>query len=104
MVIQFLFCLSILNLQNTRMGDSDVGCFNWSRNLTHLFLQCPSSDNGDLCCHQTCLTDYVSDHANNVMEHRVCDGRKSYESDCLVESDYPQGHFGRYRCSFSLYL
>jgi hypothetical protein len=51
------------------MVDSDVGCFNWSRNLTHLYLQCPSSDNGDLCCHLACLTDYVSDHANNVMEH-----------------------------------
>jgi hypothetical protein len=30
------------------------------------------------------LTDYVSDHARNVMEHMVCDGRKSYECERLV--------------------
>jgi hypothetical protein len=48
------------------MGDGDVGCFNRSRSLTHLYLQCPSSDNDDMCCHPTCLTEYVSDHVINV--------------------------------------
>ncbi|PNF42517.1 hypothetical protein B7P43_G08255, partial [Cryptotermes secundus] len=37
--------LKILDLRNTRMGDSDVACFSLSLRLTHLYLQCPSVDN-----------------------------------------------------------
>jgi hypothetical protein len=55
------------------MGDSDVGCFNRSRNLTHLYLQCPSSDNevsDGLCGDPTCMDlpfrEYVSDHIISI--------------------------------------
>ena len=40
------------------MGDSDVSCFNRSRNLTHLYLQCPSSEDDDsdgLCLDPACM-------------------------------------------------
>jgi len=40
------------------MGDSDVSCFNQSRNLTHLYLQCPSfedDDSDDICFDPSCI-------------------------------------------------
>ncbi|XP_021933201.1 uncharacterized protein LOC110836384 isoform X1 [Zootermopsis nevadensis] len=57
--------LKILDLRNTRMGDSDVGCFNRSCNLTHLYLQCPSSDVDNLCCHPACLPDIFLDSSDD---------------------------------------
>ncbi|XP_017792380.1 PREDICTED: uncharacterized protein LOC108574322 [Habropoda laboriosa] len=43
--------LEILDLRDTALGDSEVGCFSCTKTLTHLYLECPSSlrntDSGD---------------------------------------------------------
>lgn len=35
--------LEILDLRDTALGDSEVGCFSCTKTLTHLYLECPSS-------------------------------------------------------------
>ncbi|CAK9797692.1 F-box/LRR-repeat protein 12 [Anthophora quadrimaculata] len=35
--------LEILDLRDTTLGDSEVGCFSCTKTLTHLYLECPSS-------------------------------------------------------------
>ncbi|XP_017885998.1 uncharacterized protein LOC108628521 isoform X2 [Ceratina calcarata] len=35
--------LEILDLRDTALGDSEVGCFSSTRTLTHLYLECPSN-------------------------------------------------------------
>ncbi|XP_053970319.1 uncharacterized protein LOC128894660 [Hylaeus anthracinus] len=39
--------LEILDLRDTALGDSEVGCFSYTKTLTHLYLECPTSRNSE---------------------------------------------------------
>lgn len=37
------YIFQILDLRDTALGDSEVGCFSCTKTLTHLYLECPSN-------------------------------------------------------------
>lgn len=39
----FYVLYQILDLRDTALGDSEVGCFSSTKTLTHLYLECPST-------------------------------------------------------------
>ncbi|XP_069692955.1 serine-rich adhesin for platelets isoform X2 [Periplaneta americana] len=101
--------LKILDLRNTRMGDSDVGCFNRSRNLTHLYLQCPSDNevSDGLCGDATCMDqpfredfmessdddddDDSDDNSNNpaALVTHACDRNVSFPPPNIIMKSLP---------------
>lgn len=42
-VFIFHYLFQILDLRDTALGDSEVGFFSYTKTLTHLYLECPSS-------------------------------------------------------------
>lgn len=40
-IFKIFFRFQILDLRDTALGDSEVGCFSSTKTLTHLYLECP---------------------------------------------------------------
>ncbi|EZA58040.1 F-box/LRR-repeat protein [Ooceraea biroi] len=87
--------LEILDLRDTSLGDSEVGCFSSTKTLTHLYLECPS----------TCSNDESSEVIQQQQRQRQALRLPILEDNnlaqFLVEDGFPLENYGFQRCLVS---
>ncbi|XP_011332854.2 uncharacterized protein LOC105276711 isoform X2 [Ooceraea biroi] len=87
--------LTILDLRDTSLGDSEVGCFSSTKTLTHLYLECPS----------TCSNDESSEVIQQQQRQRQALRLPILEDNnlaqFLVEDGFPLENYGFQRCLVS---
>ncbi|KYM76914.1 F-box/LRR-repeat protein 12 [Atta colombica] len=85
--------LEILDLRDTALGDSEVGCFSSTKTLTHLYLECPST--------------WRNDESPEVIQHRQQQALRLpiFEdgnlAQFLVEDGFSFENYGFQRCLIS---
>ncbi|XP_011057486.1 PREDICTED: uncharacterized protein LOC105147868 isoform X2 [Acromyrmex echinatior] len=85
--------LTILDLRDTALGDSEVGCFSSTKTLTHLYLECPST--------------WRNDESPEVIQHRQQQALRLpiFEdgnlAQFLVEDGFSFENYGFQRCLIS---
>ncbi|XP_011879226.1 PREDICTED: uncharacterized protein LOC105568294 [Vollenhovia emeryi] len=85
--------LEILDLRDTALGDSEVGCFSSTKTLTHLYLECPST--------------WRNEESPEVIQHRqqqalrlpIFEDRNLVQF--LVEDGFALENYGFQRCLIS---
>jgi len=85
----------ILDLRDTALGDSEVGCFSSTKTLTHLYLECPSTwrndESPEVIQHrqQQALRLPIFEDGNLAQVHRESKERYYTQKDLLAKSkDY----------------
>ena len=83
--------LEILDLRDTVLGDSEVGFFSYTKTLTHLYLECPSS----------LRNPESADHEPRLLQREALD-QPVYEdgnlAQFLIEDEFRWEHFTFGRC------
>ncbi|XP_070517004.1 uncharacterized protein [Cardiocondyla obscurior] len=85
--------LEILDLRDTALGDSEVGCFSSTKTLTHLYLECPST--------------WRNEEPPEIIQHRQQQALRLpiFEdgnlAQFLVEDGYSFENYGFQRCLIS---
>ena len=89
---QNILVFQILDLRDTALGDSEVGCFSSTKTLTHLYLECPSTwrndESPEVIQHrqQQALRLPIFEDGNLAQVHRKSKERYYTQKDLLAKS------------------